>query len=238
METIFLALSGAILVAGVLYWFWSHLQLTQKKVQLLENAVFELRGMMVGGGGGGSGPPEPAPAPVAAATTAAAPYKDLADDGWEDEATEEVIPKSTPLDLPAVAVAAAAEPVVQITREVELNIDELAPGGRIQIGEEEAAVAAPAATADEFRELFISGSGETATATVVSTRGSGETLEGMPVRELRRLAEQRGIVGVADMKKKELLAALRQQVIVPATTIVMREEGAGADAAADAEILE
>ena len=39
----------------------------------------------------------------------------------------------------------------------------------------------------------------------------------MPVKELRRLAEQRGIAGAADMRKKEILAALRQQITsVPA----------------------
>ena len=52
MESIFLILSGVILAAGILYWFWSHIQLTQKKVQLLENAVFELRGMLTGSGSG------------------------------------------------------------------------------------------------------------------------------------------------------------------------------------------
>jgi outer membrane biosynthesis protein TonB len=49
MESIFLILSGVVLAAGVLYWFWSHIQLTPKKVQLLENAVFELRGMLTQG---------------------------------------------------------------------------------------------------------------------------------------------------------------------------------------------
>jgi hypothetical protein len=35
----------------------------------------------------------------------------------------------------------------------------------------------------------------------------------MPLKELRRLGEQRGIIGAADMRKKELLAALRHQVL-------------------------
>jgi hypothetical protein len=34
----------------------------------------------------------------------------------------------------------------------------------------------------------------------------------MPVKELRRLAEQRGISGANEMRKKEILAALRQQI--------------------------
>ena len=39
----------------------------------------------------------------------------------------------------------------------------------------------------------------------------------MPVKDLRRLAEQRGLTGVSDMRKKEILSALRQQITsVPA----------------------
>jgi hypothetical protein len=34
----------------------------------------------------------------------------------------------------------------------------------------------------------------------------------MPVKELRRLAEQRGFPGAAEMRKKEILSALRNQV--------------------------
>jgi hypothetical protein len=205
METIFLALSGLILVAGVIYWLWSHLQLTQKKVQLLENAVFELRGMLASSSGGMPGPgPVPVPSPVDAPVPINTPYKDLADDDWEDDSapgsTEAAPQLSTPLDV-VLPVLVTREPELA---EAEAVPDELAPGGRIQIGDS-------TTDGDNFRELFI--------ATDAATAGSAarpESLEGMPVRELRRLAEQRGIRGVADMKKKELLAALRQQVAVPA----------------------
>jgi hypothetical protein len=40
----------------------------------------------------------------------------------------------------------------------------------------------------------------------------------MPVKELRRLAEQRGLTGVSDMRKKELVAALRNQVAAPSVS--------------------
>jgi hypothetical protein len=183
MESIFLILSGVILVAGVFYWFWSHIQLTQKKVQLLENAVFELRGMM------GPGPPVPAPAVVPAAPAspprAATPvYQDLEDDDWGAEREEstgtEVEPVSTPLD--------------------QLD-DTLAPGGRIVgVEKEEDAEQTP----EQFKEMFLNRQ-ETAPNTP-------ESLDSMPVKELRRLAEQRGIAGAADMRKKEILAALRRQI--------------------------
>jgi hypothetical protein len=35
----------------------------------------------------------------------------------------------------------------------------------------------------------------------------------MPVKDLRRLAEQRGIPNVSELRKKEILSALKSQVI-------------------------
>ena len=64
---------------------------------------------------------------------------------------------------------------------------------------------------EQFRELFSQAPSSPA-AKVATPVVSDMALEAMPVRELRRLAEQRGITGVSDLKKKELLAALRQQI--------------------------
>jgi hypothetical protein len=200
MESLFLVLSGVILAAGVLYWFWSHIQLTQKKVQLLENAVFELRGMLrpeaSKGPAPGSGPaPAPAPAPPGVPVENSGPasqdaYEDLPDDdNWSD---------------------GPAAPQIQIS-------EDLQPGGRAFAPSpvKEVAVAPAAEPVAEFRELFVSA------APVDESKATSESLEAMPVKELRRLAEQRGIQGTADMKKKEILSALRQQ-IVPAP--VVKEE--------------
>jgi hypothetical protein len=220
METLFLILSGAILVAGVLYWLWSHIQLTQKKVQILENAVFELRGMLTSGaatgpplsGGGGGGMVAPAPTPVAAPEPKV--YSDLEDDAAEEWDAEdgdgdvrvirEVAPVSTPLEtvIPDLAVEEKTVALMEsVGREEEIPED-LMPGGRIQIGEEK-----------QFKDLFTA---PAATAVATSSQArTPESLESMPVKELRRLAAQRGIQGADDMKKKEILAALRRQVTVP-----------------------
>jgi hypothetical protein len=137
METLMLAL---VLASGVLYWFWSHIQLMQKKVQLLENAVFDLRGELRGA----------APVPVAETAAEPAPFED----DWEPEA----------------APAAEAE-------QTSTPLDEL---------EKEIVPEQPA------------------------------SLDGMPLKELRRLAEQRGIPNTSEMRKKELLSVLRSQVAAPA----------------------
>lgn len=231
METLFLVLSGAILAAGVLYWLWSHIQLTQKKVQLLENAVFELRGMLTSGSGPsgpGSGPASgPAPASAsgpAPASGPAAPYKDLADDDWEtpDAGTADVAQVSTP--LPILELGSGPQGQVQVPAS-----DDLMPGGRA--GQE--------VSAEQFRELFISSdavaapgsSGSSVSALDASKPQTPESLESMPLKELRRLAEQRGIKGSADMRKKEILSALRSQISVA------KDDGANASLAPSGEVL-
>jgi len=133
-----LVLSGVVLASGVLYWLWSHIQLMQKKVQLLENAVFELREML----------PQAPQAPQAEP----APFED----DWEPEA----------------AAVAAAETQEQTSTPLEALEKEIVP--------EQSA-----------------------------------SLDSMPLKELRRLAEQRGIANTSEMRKKELLSVLRSQVSAP-----------------------
>lgn len=214
MEMVFLILSGAILMAGILYWFWSHLQLTQKKVQLLENAVFELRGML-------TQRPEP-PVSSSGSSGPVATYTDLSDEDWvaeeETQVSTSIEHMSTPLDVLHAADGA----------------DDLAPGGRMMPAaspgaDEEKSVDLHALVKEEeqFRELFIGGSGSMLTpekkmSATNSVGSNAEALESMPVKELRRLAEQRGISGAADMRKKEILSALRNQVTSSGTVEVER----------------
>ena len=173
MESVFLILSAAVLAAGVLYWFWSHIQLTQKKVQLLESAVFELRGML------SAHPPSeaaPAPAPVPEPVV----YKEMEEeDDWP-------VVASTPLEA--------------------LVSYDLQPGGGAVVG-------GPDNTEGEkFRELFIQHESRSPKVVVEPVVTTSESLDSMPVKDLRRLAEQRGVAGFSELKKKELIAALRQQV--------------------------
>lgn len=180
MESIFLILSGVILAAGVLYWFWSHIQLTQKKVQLLESAVFELRGALT---------PAPEEKPVQALAENVNVTETENENDWETTPDQQ----STPLE--------ALDLVHE--HEVVVEPEELQPGGGAKVGDLEEK------PADSFRELFIQ---HDSAMTPVKETAAQESLESMPVRELRRLAEQRGLTGVSDMRKKELLTALRQQI--------------------------
>jgi len=151
-----LVLSGVVLASGVLYWLWSHIQLTQKKVQLLESAVFELRGMVSGSGHVAT------PQLVPVEEEAPAAFNDVSDD-WEPEPEVEA------------AVEQTSTPLEELEKEVSL-----APPPREKVIHEGQA-----------------------------------SLDSMPLKELRRLAEQRGIPNTSEMRKKELLGLLRSQVTAP-----------------------
>ena len=160
METIFLVLSGVILAAGVLYWFWSHIQLTQKKVQLLENAVFELRGLVSGnpdaaGGGGSPSSTEKVPTPV---------YQDLADDEEEDWTAGPSIP-SNPSSFPSIpsgvpvqrpsSVEIGSTPLSSLQEDASADLQ---PGGRLEVPSpsvDEQSTPKVVNTDDQFRELFV-----------------------------------------------------------------------------------
>jgi hypothetical protein len=225
MESIFLALSGVILVAGVLYWFWSHIQLTQKKVQLLENAVFELRGMLQRG-------PEldvenrqapeqelevaPGPLPMSPEESEASPaassmYNDLSDDDWKEESTPAPVnPSSTPLES-LEEVAADLQPGGRIE-----GVEEI-PGSDSNVHETVQTLAQkqiPVNENEQFRELFMSPPAPSSAPPPLSDVSS---LDGMPVKDLRRLAEQRGIPNASELRKKEILSALKALIVPPST---------------------
>ena len=211
MESVFLILSGVIFLAGILYWFWSHIQLTQKKVLLLESAVFELRSQLTR-------------LPEATGPPAYKPiYTDLADD-WEEDASGNTKESETVEDS---------------------NIpDELRPGGYVST-EQNTMGSFPSAAGDirvdenqktveesntQFRELFlnentissVNGADVSATANATSNSVAStppESLESMSLKELRRLAEQRGIPNPNDLRKKEILSALRHQINPPANDL-------------------
>lgn len=215
MEAIFLILSGVILMAGILYWLWSHIQLTQKKVLLIENSVHELRDIL----SKRVAPPEPDIKMVSATTTTNTPiYNDLSDDDWieEENTTSDIktVPMvSTPLDSldnDVVVTHMETEIETKPQNDVEFKsqplstiqeVDELQPGGRILAGGDE----------KEFRELFAARTPEGSAITNNSPATTGNTLESLSVKELRRIAEQRGITRAGELRKRELLAALRDQ---------------------------
>jgi hypothetical protein len=196
-ETFYIALCVTILLLGAIYWFWTQLQYLQRKVNLLDNVVYEMKTLVSnlppGGGGGGAAPPAEHPVPSFNANT------EYPVPGDEAPPVYEPPPESEAGDLEAermasemefeqfAAPAPASEVEMKVTEtfgEVELA-DDLQPGGL-------------AMAADTKKS--------------VSDASIESPLSGMSIKELRRMAEANGIPGASDMKKKDLVRALRDKV--------------------------
>jgi len=159
-DSFYIALCMTVLMLGIVYWFWSQNQYLLRKINLLENIVYELKTICT------SHPPspvEPTSYPPAPSSVIEEDEEILA------ELLEEEEESLHPLQRPP------SPPVTPPSEE-----DDLQPGGV--------------------------GSG------IKEVTESTNILETMTLKELRRLAEQRGIKGAAELKKKELLSQLKGNI--------------------------
>jgi hypothetical protein len=197
-DTFYVALCMTILILGVVYWFWTQNQYMQRKLNLLENIVFEIKtqiqkgdsppGMvlpsMVGGGisveheSGSKYPP--------------APSSELGED--EDLLNEELEFEEIQT-VPASGGPGTSSPTLKIS-------DELSP-----------AVIPDVSDTDDHADLAAAlqpggvGSG-IQDVPEADNSAKGSVLEGMTLKELQRLAEQKGI-NTNRLRKPQLIEAIR-----------------------------
>jgi len=176
-DSFYIALCMTVLLLCVVYWFWTQNQYLLRKMNLLENIVYELKTVYK------TPPPASAPssAPMEPAVYAPAPSSVLEED---DRLHEELLAEEE------------SKPILS-SELPSLSVDELQPGG-IGSGVQEE---------------------------------PSNALEGMTLKELRRLGDQRGIKGVAEMKKREILAQLKE--MAPGVSVLKafseEENSLGAD---------
>jgi hypothetical protein len=195
-DTFYVALCMTILILGVVYWFWTQNQYIQRKLNLLENIVFEMKTQIQKG----DSPPLAAmlpPADTAREESASkyppAPSSELGDDeDLLDEEIDDAIALMPPSGSPTLKISEENHELIMPPQEVtelsaELHDDDsdlaaaLQPGG---VG---------------------SGVKETPEA---DSSAKGNVLEGMTLKELQRLAEQKGI-NTTRMRKPALIEAIR-----------------------------
>lgn len=192
-DTFYVALCMTILILGVVYWFWTQNQYMQRKLNLLENIVFEIKTQIQK-----SDPPPGLGSPNMVISNVdddsgskypPAPSSELGED--EDLLNEE-------LDFEEVSGAGASpsSPTLKIS-------DDLTP----DVAEADVPVM------DDHAELSAAlqpggvGSG-IQDAPESDTSAKGSVLEGMTLKELQRLAEQKGI-NTTRMRKPQLIEAIR-----------------------------
>lgn len=182
-DSFYVALCMTILVCAVVYWFWTQNQYVLRKLNLLNNIVFEMRTQL--------NKEEAFPDSFAKPTEyPPAPASVMGDD---EDILHEQLSNQVSSEVADIAAATTLEeklfepkPVVQpfeeaeSIRELAEPLHDLAPGG----------------------SLIVNDDVKPTTANVLDT---------MTLKELRRLAEQRGVSGTASMKKAQLLTALREQ---------------------------
>jgi len=192
-ETFYIALCVTILLLGIVYWFWTQVQYLQRKVNLLDNVVYEIKTLMSNLPGPDSGPrlavsEEPAKGdnqefmPATSQEPYAPPPESIAGDlEAERNSSEE--------EFENFSGSVQMKPMVEEPRPSELP-DELQPGGLAQPAKSE-------------ENKNVKGETDSSIESPLSSLG---------LKDLRRMAEAQGIPGFNELKKKDLIRALRDKV--------------------------
>jgi hypothetical protein len=175
-----------ILLVSVVYWFWTQNQYIQRKLNLLENIVYEMKTTLHASipdelkiPTSSSVPPSPKTIQQQEQSFyAPPPGSELGED--EDLVFEQLM-HSEDVEVPLMDNENAQAPMPF----EESVADDLQPGG---IGSGIKDIAVP-------------------------DMNHNSVLENMTLKELKRLAEQKGIQGVKHLRKTELIEALRNHTV-------------------------
>ena len=187
-DTFYVALCMTVLIIGVVYWFWTQNQYIQRKLNLLENIVYDMKSSMNFSGGG---PPDHVEKALAAAASlehhsaseTIAPLNEIVDDDDVDKILSSMVESGETTAVtsdisgnngPSLVMEDIGTSIV-----ADEHLDDLQPGGIIGV------------------------------ETDVSDTSNESVLNAMGLKELRELAKQKNIAGAKTMRKHELVAAIR-----------------------------
>ena len=215
-ETFYIALCVTILLLGVVYWFWTQVQYLQRKVNLLDNVVYEMKTLVSNLPGPGSSPPishadmpafkadneymvnredNEGPAETDIQDSYAPPPESIAGDLEQERlaSENEFEPfsgrSSSNVIKEQVEVSAYMPPPPEQSAPESNISDDLQPGGLAQ----------PAAV--------LTKKSASASASAIES-----PLNGLSLKELKTMAAANNIPGASEMKKKDLIRALRDKV--------------------------
>jgi hypothetical protein len=189
-DSFYLALCMTALILGAVYWFWTQTQYIQRKVNLLENIVYEMKATLSNAdGGGGIGDIKDASAALLhPAEYPPAPSSELGDD--EDLLHEELTAEAAAATV--AALPAEESPAVELAAATVVNAP-LGFGGDF----------------DSLDSLQPGGVGSGVHEQIAAdSSAKPSVLNGMTLKELRRLAEQKGVTIKNHMRKQELIDAI------------------------------
>lgn len=197
-DTFYVALCMTVLIIGVVYWFWTQNQYIQRKLNLLENIVYDMKSSMQFNSGEGT--PDPVEKALAAQAAATVTYT-------HPDVEESSVPKCGRIDdeddvdkiLDSIAAHTAN------SRSDTQAVSDAGPGPTLVTEDIDTTI-----VADEHLDADdLQPGGITAIDGDVSDTSNESVLNAMGMKELRELAKQKNINGAKTMRKHELVAAIR-----------------------------
>jgi hypothetical protein len=204
-DTFYIALCMTILIIGVVYWFWTQNQYIQRKLNLLENIVYEMKTSL-------NNAPETLPNESTKAYPPP-PSSELEeeDDRLHKELHAELLRPNVPTvsSLPAVSEIPDISDIPDVS-EIPTQFVEQAPMEPMSTMEDSSPIL-PYEDVQSEDALQPGGVGNTLSMELPAD-STGSSLDAMTLKELKRMAEQRKIVGWSNMRKQALIDALRNTV--------------------------
>jgi hypothetical protein len=198
-DMLLIVASFLLVLGGVTYWLYTAIEQNQRKIGVLENVLYELRFTIQ----------EKMNQPPS--------YENVPHSSAEDEQVEEreehahedekVVALNREYSEPPESVAGE---VVNTMKEfdddlpLERDLDDLRPGGVLDLNEDEILNdwnKKPNKEEKNFKNLFVG-----------SNAPESTPLDAMSLKDLRSMASQRKITGAKNMKRNELVEALRVQL--------------------------
>ncbi len=205
-DSFYIALCMTVLLVGAIYWVWTQIQFVQRKVNVLENIVYELKTLCS----------KPASDSYTQSTLSSvgnvANTLQHVESSHRDEleAAFDTLPTENVQDAPVSPSQYPPAPSSVLGEDEDLLHEQLH-----EIEEQAHPLTEHLIAQDHEIAPFVEED-----AVVEDLRpggiGSGEVdattaLDGMSVKDLRRMAEREGISGVKEMKKKDLIVAIRSR---------------------------
>jgi len=196
-DLLLLTASFLLILGGVAYWLYSLVETQQRKLGVLENVIYELRFAIQ--------ERRVTDDENKVNLRDSPPEIDLAEQPEEQE--EKVVGIQRYVEPPESVVGEVENTIKDFDHDLpsaEEEADDLRPGGILDLNEDEVLEGwnkAKPTEESQFKKLFVGGSAD--------DKSTGSPLESMPLKQLKELAQERGLRVSKSMKKSEVLELLR-----------------------------
>ena len=205
-DMLLIVASFLLVLGGVTYWLYTAIEQNQRKIGVLENVLYELRFTIQEKM---NQPPSYENVPMPSAEEEQGEQVEQGENAQEDE---KVVALNREYSEPPESVTGE---VINTMKEfdddlpLERDLDDLRPGGVLDLNEDEILNdwnKKPNKEEKNFKNLFVG-----------SNAPESTPLDAMSLKDLRSMASQRKITGAKNMKRNELVEALRVQL--PSVTV-------------------